>query len=204
MNTTVSRPWLLVLLVATTSAALVITGHGINHINIHPDDMPDFHILKSLCKWDAEWYGGIARDGYWYKVGEQSPVAFFPLFPLVIRALTWTGLNRWVAGPLLSFCCALLGMLLFRRWALLVKPTAANTAFLALLLYPFTEYLYGVMYSDGLFLVLGVLAFTAEGEGSLSEWGEGEAAGEGEGTVGGEGDNSQLSTGDFAMRTCII
>ena len=156
-----NRPALLVLIVALTSASLVIAGNAISPTVQQVDDMPDSPIIKALTHWDAGWYGEIAKNGYWYTPGAQSPVAYFPLYPTVIHGLTLIGLNRWVAGPLISLLCAILGVLLFRRWALTVKPESANTAFLALLVYPFTEYLYGVMYSDALFLLVGVAAFYA-------------------------------------------
>ncbi len=153
------RAWVIVLAVAVTSASLVIIGDSLSPSTQQAGDMPDLLPIKALTHWDAGWYAEIAKNGYWYQPGSQSPVAYFPLYPLVIRGLTMIGINRWVAGPVLSFTCAALAMLLFRRWALLVKPEHANTAFLALLLYPFTEYLYGVMYSDALFLLVGVAAF---------------------------------------------
>ena len=153
------RPALLVLCVALSSASLVVVGNSLSPSRQDVDDMPDSFVIKALTHWDAGWYGEIAKNGYWYNPGTQSPVAYFPLYPMAVRALTWMGLNRWVAGPLLSLLCALGGMLLFRKWAMVVKPAAAATAFLALLFYPFNEYLYGFMYSDALFLLVGVAAF---------------------------------------------
>lgn len=153
------RPVLLVLAVAVVSAALVIAGNAYEPSQQQAPDLPDSLVVKALTHWDAGWYAEIAKNGYWYTPGVQSPVAYFPLYPMAVRGLTFVGVNRWVAGPLISFICAVLGLLLFRKWALEVKPSAANTAFLALLLYPFAEYLYGVMYSDALFLLVGVGAF---------------------------------------------
>lgn len=153
------RPVLVVLIVALSSAALVIAGDAYRPSQQDAVDLPDSLVIKALTHWDAGWYAEIAKNGYWYTSGAQSPVAYFPLYPLAVRGLAFIGVNRWVAGPLISLLCAVLGMLLFRKWALEVKPAAASTAFLALLLYPFTEYLYGVMYSDALFLLVGVGAF---------------------------------------------
>ncbi len=155
------HPAILVLCVALTSASLVVVGNSISPSVQDVDDMPDSFVIKALTHWDAGWYGEIAKNGYWYNPKTQSPVAYFPLYPLTVRAVTWLGINRWVAGPLLSLICAICGMLLFRKWAGVVKPAAASTAFLALLLYPFNEYLYGFMYSDALFLLVGVASFYA-------------------------------------------
>ena len=129
--------------------------------NWMPPDVPDVAFIEALVRWDAGWYGEIAQNGYWFKPGEQSPVAFFPLYPLLIRALTFLGLNRWVAGITVSMVCAMAGLSLFSRWAKQVAPQVWQSAFWLLALYPFAEYLYGVVYSDALFLLCAVSAFLA-------------------------------------------
>lgn len=140
-----------------------------------PEDVPAVPFIQAMVRWDAGWYGAIAEKGYWLAPGQQSPVAFFPLYPLGIHALTLLGLNRWVAGVGLSFVCALGALAFFSRWARKVDPKAQEraepvlpmrqsnwrSAFWLLALYPFAEYLYGVVYSDALFLVLAVGAFYA-------------------------------------------
>ncbi len=145
-----------------------------------PSDVPDIAFIEAMVRWDAGWYGEIAENGYWLKPGEQSPIAFFPLYPLVIRAITWLGINRWVAGISVSFTCAMTALFLFGSWArrVLASPlpdplplgereavhvggSLAQTAFWLLALYPFAEYLYGVVYSDALFLLLAVGSFLA-------------------------------------------
>jgi len=125
-------------------------------------DWPGNYLVQAGVRWDAGWYERIARDGYWYKPDVQSPVAFFPGYPLAIRGLASLGVNRWLAGELINLGCGLLGIVLFARWAnRLVGAPAAMRATLLLVLYPFAFYLYGVMYSDALFLVLVVGAFLA-------------------------------------------
>ena len=129
--------------------------------NWMPPDVPHLAFIDALIRWDAGWYGEIAQNGYWLKPGEQSPIAFFPLYPLLIRAVAFLGLNRWIAAVAVSFLAAMTGLYLFARWAKQVSPTTWRTAFWLLALYPFAEYLYGVVYSDALFLVLVVGAFFA-------------------------------------------
>src|SRR5437762_3292667 len=53
----------------------------VNHISAttHP-------WVNMLSRWDAGWYIEIARDGYHYEPGMPSNAAFFPLYPLLIRA----------------------------------------------------------------------------------------------------------------------
>lgn len=152
------------LLTACVVAGLCITLATIGSL-IHPPsaslpaDAPDLAPLEAMIRWDAGWYGAIATDGYWYTPGQQSPVAFFPLYPMAIRAVAFVGVNKWLAASLISLICALLGITVFARWARQVSPANALTAVALLTLYPFAEYLYGVVYSDAMFLLFAVLAF---------------------------------------------
>ncbi len=148
--------------VAVMSVALATLGSVLWPVSTwDAEDLPEFDPLEALVRWDAGWYGEIAANGYWLKEGQQSPVAFFPLYPMAIHALSELGVNRWVAASFISFASALAGLVLFRRWARGRAPAVAEHAWWLLALYPFAEYLYGVVYSDALFLVLVVGAFTA-------------------------------------------
>ncbi len=116
--------------------------------------------LCGLMHWDSNWYREIALNGYWYRPGEQSPVAFFPGFPLTVRALTFTGLGVWASEALLSLACGLSALFVFRRWARHLAPeSTAATATWALALYPLAFFLFGVGYADSLFLLLVCSAF---------------------------------------------
>src|SRR5438132_10323548 len=44
--------------------------------------------LQAWSWWDGAWYIGIAHHGYFFHRGAQSPVAFFPGYPLAIRFVT--------------------------------------------------------------------------------------------------------------------
>lgn len=148
--------------IAFSSIALATLGSILfPPTNWMPPDLPHIAFIDALIRWDAGWYGEIAQNGYWLKPGEQSPVAFFPLYPLLIRAVIWLGLNRWIAAVIVSLAAAMTGLYLFARWAKQVGPKVWQSAFWLLALYPFTEYLYGVVYSDALFLLLAVGAFLA-------------------------------------------
>src|SRR6185436_3552936 len=83
--------------------------------------------------------------------------------PMAIRALGAAGFNPWVAGALISLLSGLGAAALFLRWARRVSPDppAAEWAAALLAVYPCTFYLFGVLYSDGLFLLLCIGAFTA-------------------------------------------
>jgi hypothetical protein len=129
---------------------------------------PEAPLLLGWARYDAGWYADIATRGYSYTPGQQSPVAFFPAYPLAIRGLGALGVEPFLAGVLLTLLCGLLALLLFTRWArTLVGEEAARDAGLLLALYPFAYYLYGAMYSDALFLLLVVGAFLLLERGQL-------------------------------------
>ncbi|MBN1207525.1 MAG: hypothetical protein JXB05_21820 [Myxococcaceae bacterium] len=117
---------------------------------------------------DSSWYKLIAEQGYHYTPGVQSPVAFFPLYPLAIWAVMKLGLSVYGAGILITLLCGPLAVVLFTAWARTrVDERTALQAGLLLALYPFSFYLYGVMYSDALFLLLLVSAFFLLEKGHL-------------------------------------
>lgn len=113
--------------------------------------------------WDGWWYAGIARRGYrFFRPNRQSPVAFFPAYPLAMRWLGWLVGGPLVAGFLLTVACGLGVAVLFHRWCVAkIGPAKARLAVLLLLLYPFAFYLMGAVYADALFIVASLAAFLA-------------------------------------------
>ena len=74
------------------------------------DDSPWELYQHATTRWDGDWYSSIAREGYpsspFGPDGRpvQTSLAFYPLFPLLSRALSAiTGLPFSVVGPALSF-----------------------------------------------------------------------------------------------------
>ncbi|MFZ5470565.1 MAG: hypothetical protein ACOZIN_14105 [Myxococcota bacterium] len=146
------------LVVATSSASFLLPENWTQGT----PDFPSHPLARAWVHWDAGWYAQIAATGYWYTPGEQSPVAFFPAYPLVVGAFQALGLNRYHGGILVSAGCGLAALLLFFRWAERLSPSrSALTATALLSLYPFSFFLYGAMYSDALFLLAVVGAFWA-------------------------------------------
>lgn len=128
--------------------------------------------LRGLARWDGGWYHHIANHGYGQHTdGKQSPVAFFPGYPLAMRFGGRLIGSDILAGIALTAASGTGSAVLFWHWcrgrvsswpALTVTATSfATTATLVLLLYPFSYYLYGVVYADALFLFSALAAFTA-------------------------------------------
>jgi Gpi18-like mannosyltransferase len=117
-----------------------------------------------LFRWDSHWYNAIAESGYNYVPGQQTSVAFFPAFPLCLRAfMAVTGADAPMAGFLLSNVFFLGGSLVLCRLVALDFPppsrVPARTAWL-LMLCPVT-FFFSTGYSEALFLLLSLVAIYA-------------------------------------------
>lgn len=113
--------------------------------------------------WDGWWYTGIAERGYgFFSTTRQSPVAFFPGYPLLMRLLGPAVGGPQLAGFGLTVVSGLGAAVLFHRWcSRMLGPATARLAVWLLLLFPFAFYLMGAVYSDALFLLTVVGAFLA-------------------------------------------
>jgi hypothetical protein len=121
---------------------------------------PGLGWLDGWIRYDSGWYHGIATSGYSYNPGQQSPVAFFPAYPLAMRGLGHLIGNLYLAGVVLTVASGLAIAALFARWSAdrLPRPVAAAAVAL-LLLYPYSLYLYGAVYADALFVAATIAAF---------------------------------------------
>jgi len=161
----------LVVLLATIVCGAAASA-GAWRLHHKQPDAPALHLddyfSMGWVAWDSGWYKSIAEQGYTYTPGKQSPVAFFPLYPLAIRALMELGASVYAAGILVTLLCGPLAMVLFTLWARTRTDEAtALQAGLLIALYPFTFYFYGAMYSDALFVLLVVSAFLLLEKGHL-------------------------------------
>ena len=105
--------------------------------------------------WDGEWYTKIATLGYSYADdGEQHSVAFYPLFPLLIRGLMALGMRSDVAGVLINSFAFLGALVLIYFWVEQRYDTGVAKWTTAMLAWcPFSLFC-TVMYTEGLFLFL--------------------------------------------------
>src|SRR5688572_21987441 len=62
--------------------------------------------VEIFAAWDSGWYFDIARRGYYWNPDGQSSIAFFPLYPMLIRAGAWPfgGTDRalWISAIAVS------------------------------------------------------------------------------------------------------
>lgn len=128
----------------------------------------DGPILRSLTSWDGWYYLGIVRDGYQAAPvsGDYANIAFPPLYPVLIRLLSWPipGSEGIVAILIsnLAFIGAL-GLLVRLGTPYLGRRRATMAAGL-LIIYPFAS-VFAMAYTESLFLLLMVAAFLAAERG---------------------------------------
>ena len=119
---------------------------------------PDW--LAGWAQWDSGWYHRIASHGYSFVAGQQSTVAFFPAYPLVVGGARVLVDDPYLAGIVATFLAGLGAAVLLAAWVRArLSPAAAWAALLAFLWFPYAFFLYGVVYADALFVAAVLGAF---------------------------------------------
>lgn len=145
-------------------AALFILLHllviiYINNIPIEQIEFPlkenprDYYpyILYPLAGFDGAHYILIAKKGY-----GLLQLAFFPLYPLLMNALTRLfNFNVLLSGLLISWASLILGIFFFGKLAKILMPQPRNFMWTILFLLTFpTAFFYVAVYPESLFLFL--------------------------------------------------
>lgn len=116
-------------------------------------------------RWDTGFYVSIAEEGYRYGGVPLPSVAFFPLYPLLMRALGALVEDALVAGLLISNAALLLAtMLLYRLAAESWGQAVAERGVWYFLIFP-AAFFGAAVYSESLFLLaaVGALYFARRG-----------------------------------------
>ena len=125
--------------------------------------VPPTRVHSYLTTWDAGFYLDIARCGYDPACGPPVSAelpAFFPLQPLAARVAGSVGFSQAWGGALLATLASLAAlMLLHRLCSDLRGRRVALLACAAVSFFPFS-YVLSTNYSEGLFLLASVAAFT--------------------------------------------
>lgn len=135
---------------------------------VRPFTMPfrQTALAETFAAWDSGWYFDIASRGYYFTPDGQSSVAFFPLYPMLMRALAWpfglTDAAVWSAGIGISFAAFFAGLIVVHR---LTQQSfgdreIARRTVLLIAVFPFSFFLTNV-YPGGLFFLLAALSVSA-------------------------------------------
>jgi hypothetical protein len=138
------------------------------------------------ARWDASWYLVIAHYGYRPDLGAftSSRTAFFPLYPLGLRTVSWFGIPPVLAGVLISLLALALALYGIHRLTTLefstpqapgalaprgtiASPRGGEVARLAVLLTAFAPMAFylSAVYSESLYLALSVGLFWSARQG---------------------------------------
>jgi Mannosyltransferase (PIG-V) len=137
-------------------------------------------LAAPAARWDASWYLVIAHYGYRPELFPftSSRTAFFPLYPLGLRAVSWLGAPPIAAGVLLSTLAlglALYGIHRLTTLELAAAPALArigsgDVARLAVLVTAFAPmaFFFSAVYSESLYLALSVGVFWSARQGRFA------------------------------------
>ncbi len=112
--------------------------------------------------YDSLRYYAIATSGYEFlNDGQEHNIAFFPLFPLIIKGLMSLGLPFEVAGVLLNNIAFLVGLYYLYFWIQQYQGKEAARWVTAIVTWcPLSMYC-TVIYTEGLYLLLSIAALRA-------------------------------------------
>jgi hypothetical protein len=116
-----------------------------------------------FAAWDSGWYWDIARHGYFFSPDAQSSIAFFPLYPVLMRAVAapFGGGDgaTWIAGIVISLGAFALGLIALHRFTERVFGCREVARYTVLLIAVFPWSLFFTrVYAESLFLLTSVLA----------------------------------------------
>lgn len=126
--------------------------------------------FEIFAAWDSGWYFDIARRGYYWNADGQSSIAFFPLYPMLIRAGAWPfgGSDHalWISAISISAIAYFLALValhrLTERWS--GDREVARRTVLYLSIFPFALFFTRV-YAESIFLLTSVMAVSRAWDG---------------------------------------
>lgn len=119
-----------------------------------------WNTLGLHSQWDSAYYLYIAEHGYQYTGEGLANIAFFPLYPMLIRVLApLCFFNYALCGWLISLASLLAALVFLKKLIDEFHPGISSTlAATFLLIFP-TAFFLNVIYTEALFLFLGIAAF---------------------------------------------
>ena len=115
--------------------------------------------LNYWAHWDGAWYAVIATKGYGYL--QPMSTAFFPLFPMLLRAGTALGGGPALWGVLISLVATLFAM--YFLYGIAEKLRGVEVARIAVLTFAFfpTAFFLNAAYTEALFVAFATGSFWA-------------------------------------------
>ncbi|MDM8531699.1 mannosyltransferase family protein [Anaerolineales bacterium HSG25] len=118
---------------------------------------PDNLFLDIWARFDSGFYLSIITEGYAFNPGEQSNIAFFPLYPLLSKLVDLLINEAVLAGIIVSNLCYLVGLIFLYRLTELEfqdRATANRTVFY-ISIFP-TSFFFSTIYTESTFFACSV------------------------------------------------
>jgi Gpi18-like mannosyltransferase len=145
--------WPLVLFVLGLKALLLVLGAMSLRMPWHFDLAEPNGFFEIWNRWDALNYLHIAEYGYQATGDKQHLLAFYPLYPALIRALEPLCGSFLAAGFWISSVASVAAALLFHRLVVVDHAEDATRALFFMFVFP-TSYALHIPYTESLFLTL--------------------------------------------------
>ena len=111
-------------------------------------------LLNMFAQWDSSNYTFIAQHGYVNQGNPANFIVFFPLYPVLIRLITFNFSYANLSGLVISNVASIVAVIyLFKLAKLDYSDSVAKKAVLFLSVFP-TAYFMSAVYTEGLFLAL--------------------------------------------------
>ena len=174
------------------SGTVLLLGHGPTRKALDPPGLTrglgwlGDMLVAPAARWDASWFLVIAHYGYRPDLGPftSSRAAFFPAYPLGLRAVAWLGAPPVLAGVVLSIGSLALALYGIHRLTTLelshlslpatkglpARAAGSEVARLAVLLTAFAPmaFFLSAVYSESLYLALSVGLFWCARQGRFA------------------------------------
>lgn len=126
-----------------------MTGEG--YYRVDPNNI----WLDVWARWDSAFYLRIVEDGYWFVLGQQSSVAFFPLYPLLMSFFAPI-IGTLAAGVFVSNALFLGSLIfLYKLTELEFDAGSASRAVFYIAAFP-TAFFFTAVYTESTFLFFTV------------------------------------------------
>jgi Gpi18-like mannosyltransferase len=147
-----------VLIVLAAKLLVFIIGYLVTYLNDGPA-APLTVSQQLFLRWDAPHYQSIAQNGYVSTGDEANFVVFFPLYPLLIRLMTFSLDYINLSAIIAANICSLIAFIyLYKLTKMEFNEGAALKAVLFLSVFP-TAYFLSAPYTEGLFFATVIASF---------------------------------------------
>ena len=140
---------------------IVVVGVTFGWLMVRPTKDRADSLVAAFAQWDGKRYASIVDDGYSYRPGDFSNVAFFPLYPAIAQIVVrGTGADSRLALFLVAQFFLALAFVALHAYIRIRFPKApdsfARWLLLVVALFP-TTFFFRMAYSESLFLLLLIL-----------------------------------------------